>query len=129
MVECTGLENQQSRKVLVGSNPTASARLAGGVIALLTALAGCSSVPGETTASHSLQRDVRERVLSQARQAEPGCKQPKVATTEMLDVRSDGQSAQELWTVDACGRRLNYVVTFPPRKSGSASAFSVRQER
>ena len=25
MVECTGLENQQSRKVLVGSNPTASA--------------------------------------------------------------------------------------------------------
>jgi hypothetical protein len=25
VVECTGLENQQSRKVLVGSNPTASA--------------------------------------------------------------------------------------------------------
>ena len=128
MVECTGLENQQSRKVLVGSNPTASARLAGGIIALLIALAGCSSTPGETTASLGLQRDVRERVLSQARQEEPGCKQPKVATTEMLDVRSDGQSAQELWMVDACGRRLNYVVTFPPRKGGSASPFSVRQE-
>ena len=27
MVECTGLENQQSRKVLVGSNPTASATI------------------------------------------------------------------------------------------------------
>jgi hypothetical protein len=27
VVECTGLENQQSRKVLVGSNPTASAML------------------------------------------------------------------------------------------------------
>ena len=108
---------------------TASARLAGGIIVLLTALAGCSSVPGETTVSHGVQREVRERVLSQARQADPGCKQPKVSTTEMLDVRSDGQSAQELWIVEACGRRLNYVVTFPPRKSGSASAFSVRPER
>lgn len=27
VVECTGLENQQSRKVLVGSNPTASATI------------------------------------------------------------------------------------------------------
>ena len=113
---------------LCAAGDTASARLAGGVIALLSAL-GCSSVPGETTASLGLARDVRERVLSQARQAEPGCKQPKVSTTEMLEVRSDGQSAQELWMVEACGRRLNYVVTFPPRKSGSASAFSVRPER
>ena len=96
-------------------------------VSLLAAVSGCSTVPGETTASHGVQREVRERILTQARQAEPGCKQPKVSNTEMLEVRSDGQSAQELWMVEACGRRLNYVVTFPPKKSGS-TAFSVRPE-
>ena len=105
-----------------------SARLAGGIL-FLTALTGCSSVPGETTASLILQRDVRERVLAQARQAEPGCRQPKVSTTEMLEVRSDGQSAEELWTVEACGRRLDYIVLFPPKRTGIAGAFSVRPAR
>ena len=37
--------------------------------------------------------------------------------------------AGELWTVDACGRPLNYVVTFPPKRSGPSAAFSIRPER
>ena len=36
MVECTGLENQQSREVLVGSNPTASAKAVSKLDRILT---------------------------------------------------------------------------------------------
>lgn len=135
MVECTGLENQQSRKVLVGSNPTASAMISGRVRTLVSCAAllylpACTSIPGETTAPRALQRDVSERVLDLARKADPTCKQQKIATTEMLEVRPDGQSSEELWTVEQCGRRVGYVVSFP-RLQGSAKGlgFSVRPER
>lgn len=95
--------------------------------ALTLALAGaaCSSVPGESAATGSVQRQVRERVLSLSRAADPQCRQHKVITTEMLDVHSDGRPSEELWTVDQCGKRVNYLVTFPPKR---ATGFSVRPE-
>jgi len=78
----------------------------------------------------SLQRDVRDRVLMLARAADPQCKQPKIVTTEMVDVYSDGRPSEELWIVEQCGRRVNYVVTFPPKRvTGSIQGFSVRPER
>lgn len=130
MVECTGLENQQSRKVLVGSNPTASASYRSALALAILALAACSTVPGETTASREMQRAVSDRVLTLARQADPQCKQQKVATTEMTEVHADGRSAQETWTVESCGRRMNFIVTFPPKRpSGTSVGFSVRPER
>ena len=136
MVECTGLENQQSRKVLVGSNPTASAIAAGSrALALLLALpflllSACSSVPGETMASRSMQRDVRERVLDLAKKTDPQCRSHSIVNTEMLEVHGDGKSAEELWTVEQCGSRRNYVVSFPPRRpTGTSLGFSVRPER
>ena len=130
MVECTGLENQQSRKVLVGSNPTASATLllAGGLLAVV--LTACTSIPGESMAHRSIQRDVREKVLAQARAADPQCKQPRIGNTEILDVYADGRSSQELWSVEGCGRRLNYLVGFPPKRdTGTSMGFTVRPER
>ena len=45
MVECTGLENQQSRKVLVGSNPTASASQVPNARKRLDLLRGLSAPP------------------------------------------------------------------------------------
>ena len=135
MVECTGLENQQSRKVLVGSNPTASARLPAmalmsamsAVLAGLLMMSGCASVPGETLASEGLKRSVRDRVFILARSADPQCRQQKVVNTEVLEVHRDGKAAEERWTVEQCGQRLNYVVSFPP--APRASSFSVRPER
>jgi hypothetical protein len=95
--------------------------------ASLFLLSACTTVPGETTAPRALQRDVSERVLTLARKAEPECKQHKITTTEILEVRSDGQSAEELWTVEQCGRRVNYIVGFPPQRGPSRSVgFSVR---
>ena len=136
MVECTGLENQQSRKVLVGSNPTASASVprSGGYALLLavslTFLGGCSSVPGETMSSGGMQRDVRDRVLALAKKTDPQCRQQSIANTEMLEVHPDGKAAEELWVVEQCGRRLRYVVSFPPKRpTGTSLGFSVRPER
>ena len=136
MVECTGLENQQSRKVLVGSNPTASASASrsGGTALLLAGslsfLAACSSVPGETMSSGGMQRDVRERVLALAKKNDPQCRQQSVANTELIEVHPDGKSAEELWIVEQCGRRLRYVVSFPPKRpTGTSLGFSVRPER
>ena len=134
MVECTGLENQQSRKVLVGSNPTASAtagrraaRVHPGIAAAaLLLLSACASVPGETTAPRALKREVSDHLLTLARQTEPACRQQKILGTEMLEVRADGQSSEELWTVEHCGRRLNYIVSFPPQRGGGRAGFSAR---
>jgi hypothetical protein len=97
---------------------------------VLILLSACASVPGETTAPRQLQREVTERVLELARKSEPQCKQPKIATTEILEVRSDGQSSEELWTVEQCGRRANYIVSFPQQRGPSRSlGFSVRAAR
>jgi hypothetical protein len=93
-------------------------------------LAGCTSTPGETTASLSMQRDIRDRVLAAARGVDPQCRQQRIGTTEMLQVHPDGQAAEELWQVESCGRRLNYVVSFPPKRAaGSSLGFSIRPER
>jgi hypothetical protein len=89
-------------------------------------VAGCSTVPGETMTPRAVQSSVRERVLTLARAADPQCKQPKVANTEILDVYSDGRPSMELWTVELCARRVNYVVNFPAKKG---PGFSVREER
>src|SRR5688572_19470153 len=89
--------------------------------------AACTSVPGETTASRKQQGEINDRVLAMARTANPQCRSPKVTGTEILDVHSDGRSAQEVWTLDQCGRRLRYVVSFPV-KPGPASQFTVREE-
>ena len=97
-------------------------------VALGLFAAACSTVPGETTASRRQQGEVRDRLIGMARAGNPQCRDPKVTGTEILDVHSDGRSSQELWTLDRCGTRLRYVVSFPV-KPGPASQFSVREER
>ncbi|HUO81356.1 MAG TPA: hypothetical protein VM616_00690 [Gammaproteobacteria bacterium] len=90
-------------------------------------LAGaCTSVPGETMTPRAVQRDVHDRVLTLARKADPQCRQPKVTATEILDVHPDGRPSAELWSVQLCGRRANYVVNFPAKRG---PGFSVREER
>src|SRR5688572_33409496 len=96
--------------------PPLHPRAAGACALAATLLASCASVPGETMTPRSVQRDVRERVLTLARNADPQCRQPEVITTEVLDVHSDGRPASELWRVDVCGKRVGYLVSFPVRK-------------
>jgi hypothetical protein len=70
--------------------------------------------------------DVRDRVLLAARSADAQCNRQQVVHTEIVDLHADGRPAEELWTVDQCGRRVNYVVTFPAR---AGAGFAVRPER
>ena len=90
-------------------------------------LAACANVPGETTTSRRQGQEVNDRLLAMARKADPKCTNAKVTGTEILDVHSDGRSSQELWTVDQCGRRLRYLVSFPV-KPGPPTQFFVREE-
>ena len=99
---------------------------AAAVLAAALLCSACSSVPGETMTSLGAQREVRDRVLALARSAGPQCKAPKISTTEMVEVHPDGRAAAEVWTVEQCGRRVNYVVSFPVKKG---AGFSVRAER
>jgi hypothetical protein len=83
------------------------------LVILLGALFGCASVPGETLAPRGLRRDVSARVLAQAGQANPGCRSPRIADTEVLELHGGGTVALERWVVEQCGTRANYLVTFP----------------
>ena len=133
MVECTGLENRQSRKALVGSNPTASARALVLAVAALVCVTtgGCNflrhSVPGETLTSGTKQRAVQDRVLEQAARDNPGCRQQKVTDTVILDLHPDAKAAVERWTVTGCGEKMNYLVRFPPTNRGTG--FLVNADR
>ncbi len=134
MVECTGLENQQSRKALVGSNPTASANssMPRHFIALTAALltAGCmyfAGVPGETRTEGSRQRAVSKRVFELAEEARPECRSRKITDSEIVDLHPDGTVAYEMWTVTQCGQRSRYMVRFPAK--GRGSGFVVEPEK
>lgn len=94
---------------------------------LIFALCGCMTVPGETLTSGGLQRDIKARVLTLASAANPQCKQHNVTHSEVLELHPDGKVAAERWTVDQCGRRVNYRVSLPPARRGAA--FLVNEER
>ena len=93
---------------------------------LVAATSGCSSVPGETLASGSVRRDVSHRVLQQASATNTACKSQRIADTEVLEVHPDGKVASERWSVDQCGAKAHYRVSFPP--SGKPGAVTVRPE-
>ena len=126
MVECTGLENQQSRKALVGSNPTASAIV---LMAVTTAFltAGCLYVPGETLTDGPRQRAVKNEVLTQAKSARPDCRQQSITDSVIVDLHGDGKVAVERWTVTQCGERVHYRVSFPP--AGRGTGFLVKPDK
>lgn len=90
------------------------------------ALAACVHIPGESQIPRAQKGEVQSRVLALAAKADPACSRRNVVHTEILDVHGDGRSAEELWVVDQCGRRVGYVVSFPQRRGGG---FSVREER
>ena len=96
------------------------------LFATMLLVSACTTVPGETMTPFGVQREVRDRVLTLARSSDPQCKNSKILTTEIVEVHPDGRAAAELWTVEQCGRRVNYVVSFSLRKN---AGFNVRPER
>ncbi|MGZ9005843.1 MAG: hypothetical protein ACXW20_18870, partial [Burkholderiales bacterium] len=109
----------------MGSNPTASAILRGharlvraGVALVFVGLSACVSIPGETLAPSGLQGEIRDRIYAHGRGVAPECRQQKIAHTEVLELHPEGKVAEERWTLENCGRKLIYVVSFPRKPSG-----------
>jgi hypothetical protein len=92
----------------------------------LALLHGCASVPGETLASREARSAASRGVLEKAREAYPACKTQRIVNTEVLELHPDARVAAERWTVEQCGEKKGYIVSFPPK--GNPSGILVRAE-
>ena len=87
-------------------------------------LCGCASdrpVPGNTEADKNLQGDIRHIINILEMTSEPRCDTFTIVDTERAGL------GRELWTVQRCGERVVYLVTFLPGRAGAAN-LSVRRE-
>jgi hypothetical protein len=89
-------------------------------------LAACASVPGETLAPYGVKRDVSNRLLAEVARSKPSCRQPKIVETEVMELHGDGKVAVERWTVDRCGERVHYRISFASK--GSPPPVQIRAE-
>ena len=91
----------------------------------LLLLCGCASdpppAPGSTQADENLQRDIRRIINILEMTSEPRCDAFSIVDTDTAGL------GRELWTVQRCGERVVYLVTFLPGRAGAAN-LSVRRE-
>lgn len=93
--------------------------------AVLLMLCGCASdpppVPGNTDADANLQGDIRRIINILEMTSQPRCDAFTIVDTERAGL------GRELWTVERCGERVTYLVTFIVG-SPSRTSLSVRRE-
>ncbi len=100
------------------------------IMLLVFELAGCAATAPsteQTRASPKIQSDVMDviRVLETA--SGPSCER-KLAKTEVVQrATEENYAAVERWTIDRCGKPVNYLVTFRPGANGGVD-FSVKPE-
>jgi hypothetical protein len=75
-----------------------------------------------------LHAEIRDRIYSLARGANPQCRQQRITHTEVLELHPGGQVALERWTLENCREKLDYIVSYPLRATGGAR-FQARPER
>jgi len=77
-------------------------------------------VPGETTASPLLQRDILHYML--ALDGDQDCKQRTLVKTEVVTppTAANGFTAVERWTLDRCGTPTPYQIILTPSPRGGA---------
>ena len=96
---------------------------------LLWASAGCATVPGNTVASPTLQRDTLQTILALDAAEDQGCNQRKLVKTDIIKGPAVGDKmVVERWTLDRCGKMVPYTVTFTPSPRGGTD-FRVWEER
>ena len=78
-------------------------------------------MPGNTDADENLQGDIRRIINILEKTSEPRCDAFTIVNTERAGL------GRELWTVQRCGERVVYLVTFLPGRAGAAN-LSVRRE-
>jgi hypothetical protein len=88
-------------------------------------LIGCATdqpVPGNTEADANLQGDIKHIINIIEMTSEPRCDGYTIANTERAGL------GRELWTIQRCGERVVYLVTFLPGRAGAAN-LSVRRDQ
>lgn len=69
-------------------------------------------VPGESDASLDEQRDVLRAMIPLDALVDADCSRHKVLDTKKLEARAAAKVTVERWTLDRCGKRVAYRVTF-----------------
>src|ERR1017187_2969273 len=97
-------------------------RITGSILLLVAVLtiAACEAkptpVPRGTTADPAADPAMKAEVTSSIMVVEklraPTCADPEVVNTAIVQKRADGGSAVERWTIDRCGKAVNYRVTY-----------------
>ena len=106
------------------SIPSVRADMRGIILCTALLLMGCATdppVPGNTVADENLQADIKHVINILEMTSEPRCDAFTVFDTERAGL------GRELWTVERCGERVVYLVTFLPGRAGAAN-LSVRRE-
>jgi hypothetical protein len=107
-------------------------RVRAGLVILALAAAACakgSMHPGSSRADVALQRAASRAVLSADVVQPPACASGTIVYTEIVTPPATPEPSPwvERWTVDHCGQRLAYLLTFTPDVGGTT--FRLRTER
>lgn len=90
---------------------------------------GQNVVPGNTGATPLLQRDTLTVINVMDGADDTTCAKRTIVNTEIVKVPiSAGDTTQERWILDRCGKTIPYLVTFTPSKQGGTD-IGVKQER
>src|SRR5262245_55358017 len=87
------------------------------IVIVLLLTAGCptgQAVPGGTTADLTLQRDVTQMIMRFEEAIDANCSQRKIVNT----VQADPKTPIERWTVDRCGKLVDYEVRYAASNRG-----------
>ncbi|OGX33613.1 MAG: hypothetical protein A2787_00500 [Omnitrophica WOR_2 bacterium RIFCSPHIGHO2_01_FULL_48_9] len=83
-------------------------------------LTGCATmqatnIPGQTSASLTLKADILNMINMIENAQAPGCSH-KVVDTKFIG--TTGNSVNEEWIVESCGKQISYPVTLTPDPKG-----------
>ena len=103
-----------------------------GFVIVAMAAAACatgSMLPGHSRADVAVQRAASRAVLSADVVQPPACASGTIVHTEIVTPPATPETSAwvERWTVDHCGERLAYLLTFTPEVGGTT--FRLKRER
>jgi hypothetical protein len=100
--------------------------LAATLAALLST--GLFALSSSAAESPQLRHDVTQMVMIMDGPRDRKCTERKVVKTETIESRPDGTPSVERWTLDRCGKLVNYRVRFTPNSKGGTD-FDVQLEK
>jgi hypothetical protein len=97
-------------------------------IAAAGVLLSAVTAPGAAAESSKLRDDVTAMVMIMDGPRDKDCAERKISDTQVLEVRPDGTGIVERWTLNRCGKSINYLVRFTRNAKGGTD-FDVQLEK